>query len=49
MKEESWEFWETANEAENMALLARIARLRESGIYVETLFDLVIMNSERQT
>jgi len=35
------EFWKTASESENIALLARIARLKAKGIDIEGLFDMV--------
>ena len=35
------EFWETASETENIAVLRRIAKLRKRGIDVEGLLDMV--------
>ena len=39
--EREQKFWKTASEAENIALLAKIANLREKGIDVEALLDMV--------
>ena len=34
-------FWETASEVENIAILARIAKLRKRGIDVDSLLDMI--------
>ena len=36
------EFWELGTEAENIALLTRIARLKRQGIDIDGLFDRVL-------
>lgn len=39
--EKEKDFWKTANEAENIGLLQRIARLREKGIDIDAILDAV--------
>lgn len=41
-------FWETATEAENIALLRRIARMRKKGINVEAILDAVDPAEEKK-
>jgi len=40
------DFWSTAREAENIALLSRIAKLREKGIDVNGLLDMIDPDSK---
>ena len=43
------EFWSMASEAENIALLKRIARLKDQGIDIDGLFDMVDPQKKKPT
>jgi hypothetical protein len=40
------DFWKTASEAENIAILAKIARLRRKGVDIDYLFDRLISEND---